>query len=161
MTFVEFMCKIINEKGYTKAGFADKIGVTYKTVLQWERGIQSPPIDRAREIVAMFGYEVEIVPLGNITPEESESLQKAIKALEPCEDCNTRKMLEEDIDPTNCPFECGVKQEPKQGHWIIDVDNNRHWDKRRFYCSECGHWQTYGETDYCPKCGSRMIGGAE
>lgn len=30
--------------------------------------------------------------------------------------------------------------------------------KRRFSCSKCGKWQTYGETDYCPNCGAYMKG---
>ena len=28
--------------------------------------------------------------------------------------------------------------------------------RRRFYCSECGEWQSYGETAYCPHCGAKM-----
>ena len=27
---------------------------------------------------------------------------------------------------------------------------------RRWYCSECGDYQTYGETEYCPNCGAKM-----
>lgn len=48
-------------------------------------------------------------------------------------------------------------QEPKTGHWIVDRDDSRRWDKVRFVCSECGSWQTYGKTDYCPSCGARMV----
>lgn len=48
-----------------------------------------------------------------------------------------------------------LKQEPT-GHWIIDIDNTRIWDKKRFYCSECGDWQTYGETKFCMNCGMPM-----
>lgn len=46
-----------------------------------------------------------------------------------------------------------------KGYWTIDVDYDdpdRRWDRRRFYCSVCGSWQTYGETKYCPKCGAEM-----
>ena len=42
------------------------------------------------------------------------------------------------------------------GHWIIDIDKSRTWDWRMFYCSECGDWQTYGETKFCPNCGMPM-----
>ena len=42
------------------------------------------------------------------------------------------------------------------GHWIIDIDESRGWDRKRFYCSECGDWQTYGETKFCPDCGCAM-----
>ena len=47
----------------------------------------------------------------------------------------------------------------KKGQWSIDVarnDPDRKWDWRRFYCSVCGGWQTYGQTKYCPKCGAEM-----
>ena len=44
----------------------------------------------------------------------------------------------------------------KMGHWIVDRDDNRTWDRGRFICSECGEWQTYGKTKYCPECGAKM-----
>lgn len=44
----------------------------------------------------------------------------------------------------------------KTGTWRKDIDNSRRWDRVRFYCSECGGWQTYGETDFCPSCGAKM-----
>ena len=31
--------------------------------------------------------------------------------------------------------------------------------KRRWYCSSCGRYQTYGTTAFCPKCGAKMDGG--
>lgn len=46
--------------------------------------------------------------------------------------------------------------QPKPGTWRIDIDHSRGFDWRRFYCSECGGWQTYGEPKFCPKCGARM-----
>lgn len=49
-----------------------------------------------------------------------------------------------------------VQPKHKTGTWRKDIDNSRRWDRVRFYCSECGSWQTYGETEYCPKCGARM-----
>lgn len=50
-----------------------------------------------------------------------------------------------------------VQAKQKTGTWRKDIDNSRRWDRVRFYCSECGSWQTYGETDFCPSCGARMI----
>ena len=41
----------------------------------------------------------------------------------------------------------------KTGTWEEGIGNNR----GRFYCSECGDWQTYGKTDFCPSCGVRMV----
>ena len=31
--------------------------------------------------------------------------------------------------------------------------------KRRWYCSSCGRYQTYGTTAFCPNCGAKMDGG--
>ena len=52
-----------------------------------------------------------------------------------------------------------VQPKQKTGTWRKDIDNSRRWDRVRFYCSECGSWQTYGETDFCPSCGAKMRGG--
>ena len=45
---------------------------------------------------------------------------------------------------------------PKMVHWIEDRDDNRTWDRVRFICSNCGEWQTYGKTKFCPECGAKM-----
>lgn len=55
-----------------------------------------------------------------------------------------------------------LEDHEQTGHWIEDKDDTRGmFDKLRFYCSECGKWQTYGKTDFCPKCGCLMKGGKE
>lgn len=44
-----------------------------------------------------------------------------------------------------------------QGEWeerIVECENP--YLRRRFYCSNCGDWQTYGMTRYCPECGAKM-----
>ena len=28
--------------------------------------------------------------------------------------------------------------------------------RQRYYCSECGEWNTYGKTNFCPHCGADM-----
>ena len=28
--------------------------------------------------------------------------------------------------------------------------------RKRYYCSECGRWNTYGQSDFCPRCGAYM-----
>ena len=53
-----------------------------------------------------------------------------------------------------------VTHEHPRGHWeqrIVDdgVFAYPHF-RRRWYCSECGEWQTYGKTPYCPYCGAKM-----
>ena len=49
-------------------------------------------------------------------------------------------------------------QEQKTGKWeerrIEDTDP---LFRRRYYCSACGDWQTYGPTKYCPTCGAKMV----
>ena len=48
----------------------------------------------------------------------------------------------------------------KHGHWeeriVESEDDPCGLFRRRFYCSSCGDWQTYGKTDYCPMCGASM-----
>ena len=44
-----------------------------------------------------------------------------------------------------------------KGKWeerIVDDENPRF--TRRFYCSKCGNWETWGKTPYCPYCGAKM-----
>ena len=38
--------------------------------------------------------------------------------------------------------------------WIVkpDVSEKSHCSER-YYCSKCGKWNSYGETNYCPNCG--------
>ena len=35
-------------------------------------------------------------------------------------------------------------------------DDDCIWTRRRFYCSSCVKWNTYGKTDFCPHCGAKM-----
>lgn len=63
--------------------------------------------------------------------------------------------------PVNMAVEALAEQinhnnELKMGHWTVDRDDNRTWDRVRFVCSVCGEWQTYGKTKYCPECGAKM-----
>lgn len=46
------------------------------------------------------------------------------------------------------------------GKWIIKKDPNgaTSWDWQKYICPECGNWQTYGPTNYCPNCGAKMKG---
>ena len=49
--------------------------------------------------------------------------------------------------------------EQPQGEWEERIVNcNNLWLRRRFYCSNCGDWQTYGITRYCSQCGAKMKG---
>lgn len=47
------------------------------------------------------------------------------------------------------------------GRWEVKyVEDAEPFQRRRFYCSACGDWTTYGETRCCPNCGARMDGEA-
>lgn len=36
------------------------------------------------------------------------------------------------------------------------VEDENPYFRRRFYCTNCGDWNTNGKTKYCPDCGARM-----
>ena len=50
--------------------------------------------------------------------------------------------------------------ERKTGKWeertVDDPDDKYGLFRRRFYCSSCGDWQTYGKPRFCPNCGAKM-----
>ncbi len=48
------------------------------------------------------------------------------------------------------PARCGVWEERSV------KDDDCVWTRRRFYCSACGGWNTYGKTKYCPECRAKM-----
>ena len=46
---------------------------------------------------------------------------------------------------------------PEEAEWEErTVEGSEPWFRRRFYCSACGDWQTYGKTRFCPNCGAQM-----
>jgi hypothetical protein len=45
----------------------------------------------------------------------------------------------------------------RRGTWSEEYDpNDDLFFRRKFRCSACGGWNTYGFTKYCPECGARM-----
>lgn len=50
-----------------------------------------------------------------------------------------------------------LSQLPKRGEWVDRYDeDDKPFFKRKYVCSACGHWNTYGKSNYCPKCGAKM-----
>ena len=48
-------------------------------------------------------------------------------------------------------------QLPKRGEWIDRYDEeDKPFFKRKYVCSACSHWNTYGKSKYCPNCGAKM-----
>lgn len=44
-----------------------------------------------------------------------------------------------------------------RGTWTEKIDNDEDPIFRRKYeCSACGKWNTYGKSDFCPNCGADM-----
>lgn len=50
------------------------------------------------------------------------------------------------------------KIEIKKGTWSEEYDpNDDLFFQRKYRCSACGDWNTYGFTKYCPNCGAKML----
>lgn len=92
------------------------------------------------------------------------SIRRAVEiVIQYCKDDDgtCRKM---DIDLTKMLDE--LKNEPPaevrpvvRGHWVEKYEEDTENDpyglfRKRWYCSVCGRWQTYGKTIYCPRCAS-------
>lgn len=46
---------------------------------------------------------------------------------------------------------------PKKGKWAVRIDqDDKPLFRRKFVCSACGEWTSYGMSDYCPNCGADM-----
>lgn len=50
-----------------------------------------------------------------------------------------------------------LQPKEKSGEWteVYDADEDPFF-RRKFYCSCCYKWNTYGQSDYCPHCGAKM-----
>lgn len=45
----------------------------------------------------------------------------------------------------------------REGEWSEEYDpNDAPFFRRKYRCSACGEWNTYGFTRFCPHCGARM-----
>ena len=88
-------------------------------------------------------------------PKEYILRSDAIKAI--CDNCteacggvcekthSIRNIPAADVEPIVC------------GEWEERVvEGTDGWCKRRFFCSVCGDWQTYGKTPRCCYCGAHM-----
>lgn len=92
----------------------------------------------------MSDYKDMIVALRTASERNSNSLNTR-DACRKAADAIEQLVKERDAEPA------------RHGHWTerYDEDGNPFF-RRKFYCSECGDWQTYGKTDYCPACGAKM-----
>ena len=50
----------------------------------------------------------------------------------------------------------------KKGKWKrVSLDRYKHISNYAYKCTACGEWQTYGTTEFCPRCGADMRGDAD
>lgn len=75
--------------------------------------------------------------LANITGEDANDMKAQIYA------------VIQEMDPV---------PDVRRGSWEVRPapEDDRVLGRRRYYCSECGGWNTYGESDFCPRCGADM-----
>lgn len=91
-------------------------------------------------------------------PKEEYILRSdAIKAI--CENCCEKRICGGICDDTDHIRAIPAAEvEPiVHGEWEERVvEEADAWSRRRFYCSACGDWQTYGKPPRCPYCGAHM-----
>lgn len=50
-----------------------------------------------------------------------------------------------------------MHQQERRGEWTEVYDEEEEpLFRRKFYCSWCHEWNTYGQSNYCPSCGVNM-----
>lgn len=50
-----------------------------------------------------------------------------------------------------------AQPEQKLGEWEERyLEDENPFFRKRYYCSVCGDWNTYGKPEYCPNCGAHM-----
>ena len=70
---------------------------------------------------------------------------------------NLRKRVEKQREEINRLQEKIKGLQPKFGFWDVSYDESEHpLFQRKWSCSACGDWNTYGRTPYCPNCGAKM-----
>ena len=59
------------------------------------------------------------------------------------------------------PVPAADVRENVKGEWVEEYDDDAAiFFKRRWVCSACGDFQTYGKPKFCPNCGAEMGGGS-
>ena len=46
----------------------------------------------------------------------------------------------------------------RHGSWSETYDPDDGFMAKKYYCSACGDWNTYGKSHFCPNCGAKMDG---
>lgn len=84
MTIGERIKKIREEKGMTQQQVADKIGISYQNVSQYERGIRTPKSSSLRKIADALGVDVwEIIEFDNIEVDDWSTDTRPASVLRP------------------------------------------------------------------------------
>ena len=60
------------ERGLTQKQLAESLGLSDRTISQWERGLGLPDVSLLRELSAVFGVNIEQLLAGDLQPNEQE-----------------------------------------------------------------------------------------
>ena len=89
----------------------------------------------------------------------TDELLKGIEA-------DTGKSVQTAFTKSVCMILCkAIEQQPtihaapeRTGTWSEEYDpNDDPFFRKKYRCSACGDWNTYGFTRFCPACGARML----
>lgn len=76
------IAKLRKEKGFTQMALADKLGISFQAVSNWERGISMPDISKLGELAELFEVSIDEI-LGN--ERGTEITEKVIKSEPVCD----------------------------------------------------------------------------
>lgn len=90
----KLIAKLRNDKGLTQQDLADLVGVGFRTVSKWERGINLPDIGNINELSKIFGVTNDEILKGELKEEtvEEEPIEKEINDKETPTKKNTVKI---------------------------------------------------------------------
>jgi len=67
----KLIAKLRNEKGLTQQELGDIVGVGFRTVSKWERGLNLPDIENINELSKIFSVTKEEILNGELKKEET------------------------------------------------------------------------------------------
>lgn len=121
---------------------------------------------------AMLGVHRNCIGQNNVTKVEARIMDmlNAMPSIElasviRCKDCEhfagSGMYCANGVKVPNSEFYCSgaePKEQKVTGHWTEEYDPDADlFFRRRYRCSACNGWNTYGFTTYCPQCGAWMV----
>lgn len=140
-------------------------------IIGMANALQLIPNTPKGKAVALAIKALEQEPTEDATLKDIFCMGCEYKEQEPCEDAISREQILAiasdsvlDLDDyEDCEdFLSQIRElpsvTPRTGTWerrVVEDDSPLF--RVRFYCSSCGEWNSYGESEYCPNCGARMV----